>query len=69
MADCTKDQEHHEEAEQLAKLTRAEQRQIVAMHWSVAADKEVSAENRREARARAKALEKLLRLKTKKKRP
>ena len=52
--------EVRQEAERLAKLPVADQRTIIALHWSVARDAEVSESNRKEARQRAKTLEKLL---------
>ncbi len=63
------DDECREEAERLSQLPKAEQRTIVALHWSVAKDKDVSDANRKEARRRAVALERLLRLKPKKTSP
>jgi hypothetical protein len=60
--DPAKEQEYREEAERLAQLPREEQRQIIALHRSVAEDAKVSKANRREARDRAEALERFLRL-------
>jgi hypothetical protein len=60
------EQEYREEAERLAELPSVDQKAIVALHWSVVRDKEVSEANRNEARQRAKALEKLLGLKPEK---
>jgi hypothetical protein len=65
MPERANEQEHREEAKRLAQL-RADQREIVALHRSVANDKGVSRANRNEARRRADALEKLLRLLPKK---
>lgn len=67
MADPAKEQEYREEADRLAQLPKADQREIVALHWSVARDAKVSEANRKEARQRAKALGKLLGLKPQKK--
>ena len=67
--DADKEQEYREEAERLKLLPRKLQREIVALIRSPADDPEVSAENRREARRRANALEELLKLKTRKRRP
>jgi hypothetical protein len=61
------EQEYREEAERLALLPAADQRAIIALHWSVARDAKVSKANRTEARRRAQALEKLLGLKPEKK--
>ncbi|HLN30745.1 MAG TPA: hypothetical protein VK395_23600 [Gemmataceae bacterium] len=58
-----REQEHREEAERLALLPKADQREIIALHRSVAEDAKVSKANRQKARERAEALERLLRLK------
>ena len=50
------------EAERLKLLPRREQRSIIALHQGVADNREVSAENRAEARRRVKALNRLLKL-------
>ena len=50
------------EAERLKLLPRSEQRSIIALHQGVADNREVSAENRAEARRRVKALNRLLKL-------
>jgi len=55
-------QAHEDEAAGLKKLPKSEQRSIVELHQSVANDPEVSKENRDEARQRAKALKRLLKL-------
>ena len=60
--DPSKEQEYREEAARLAQLPKADQREIIALHRSVAIDRGVSPANRQEARARVKALEKYLRL-------
>lgn len=60
--------EDRDEAARLKLLPRQLQREIVETIRSPADDPEVSAENRREARRRANALEKLLNLKHRKKR-
>jgi hypothetical protein len=57
--------EDRDEAERLKLLPRQLQREIVETIQSPADDPEVSVENRREARRRAKALETLLKLKPK----
>jgi hypothetical protein len=59
--------EDRAEAERLKLLPRSEQRQIVELVRSVADNPKVSEADRKEARTRAKALEKLLRLTPKKK--
>jgi hypothetical protein len=61
-----RERDFREEAERLRLLPRDEQRAIIALHRSVANDREVSPANRQEARARVKALEKYLRLKPQK---
>jgi len=58
--------EDRAEAERLNLLPRDEQRQIVLMIRAAADDPKVLDADRREARARAKALERLLRLGQKK---
>jgi len=60
------EQQSREEAERLAQLPRDEQRAIIALHRSVADDAKVSKANRQEARERADALERLLRLQSRK---
>jgi hypothetical protein len=67
--DSDKEQEDRDEAERLKPLPRRLQREIVETTRLPADDPEVSAENRREARRRANALEKLLKLKPKKRKP
>ena len=57
-----------DEAERLRLLPREDQRAIVALHRSVANDPKVTKANRDEARRRADALEKLLRLARRKRR-
>ena len=64
--DKEKEQEYRDEAERLKQLPRAEQRAIVELIGSPARDPKVSEANRLEARRRANALEKLLKLKPKK---
>jgi hypothetical protein len=54
--------EYREEAERLALLPKTDQRAIIALHRSVAGDPKVSKANRQEARERANALERLLKL-------
>jgi hypothetical protein len=64
--DADREQDDRAEAERLKELPRKLQREIVDTIRSPADDPEVSAENRREARRRANALEVLLKLKPKK---
>jgi hypothetical protein len=59
------DDDFREEAERLALVSKNEQRAILALHRSVAANKEISKADREEARQRANALEKLLGLRPK----
>jgi hypothetical protein len=54
------EQETREEAERLAGLSRDQQRQIIALHRSLAADATVPKRERTYARERADALERLL---------
>jgi hypothetical protein len=61
--DPAKMEEYRREAERLALLPIEDQRAIIALHRSVADDKEVSESDRKVARERANALERLLRLK------
>jgi hypothetical protein len=68
MPDPSKEQEYREEAARLAQLPREKQREIIALHRSVAEDRKVSKANRQEASERAEALERYLRLAPKKKR-
>jgi hypothetical protein len=67
MTEPERELEHHKEAERLALLPVAEQEAILALHRSVAEDPAVSKANRKEARERLEALERLLNLKLKKK--
>jgi hypothetical protein len=60
-----REQQHRAEAERLAQLPRDVQRAILDLHQSVAADPKVSKGNRREARERAEALGRLLKLRPK----
>ena len=62
------DQEYQAEAERLASLPRDVQRQLIAQHRAIAADKEVPKADRREASERADALERHLRRLARKKR-
>ena len=61
MADPAKEQEYRDEAERLALLPVADQRAIIALHRSVAADSKVPKRDRDMARERADALESHLR--------
>jgi hypothetical protein len=60
--DQTRVREHREEAERLRQVDRDTQRQIVALHRSVADNPKVERRDRDLARERADALESLLRL-------
>jgi hypothetical protein len=62
-----KEQEYRDEARRLSALPRADQREIIAMHRSIAANPKVPAKERQAGLERAQALERLLRL-TKKRR-
>jgi hypothetical protein len=55
-------EEYREEAKQLRLTDRKTQREIVALHRSVAADPKVRKADRDAARRRADALERLLKL-------
>ncbi len=55
------EQEYRAEAERLALLPRDDQRQLIAQHRAIAADKGVPMPDRKEAKERADALEKHLR--------
>jgi hypothetical protein len=61
--DPAKMDEHRREAERLALLPIEDQKAIIALHRSVADDKEVSESDRKKARERAAALTRLLRVK------
>jgi hypothetical protein len=67
MIDPTKEQEYREEAERLAQLPVAGQREIIALHRSVASNPKVPEHERQAGLERADALERFLKL-TKKKR-
>jgi hypothetical protein len=56
----TKEQEYRDEAERLAQLPAAERRAILAWHRDIAADAKLSKADRKAARERADALERLL---------
>jgi hypothetical protein len=66
--DNNREQEHRDEAERLAQLPRDVQRQIVAMHWTDASNPKVPKPDRDIAKARAQALERLLKLRKRRKR-
>jgi hypothetical protein len=66
--DAEKEREYREEAERLRQLPRAEQRAVVELIGSPARDPKVSKANREEARRRARALARLLKLTPRKKR-
>lgn len=57
----TPEQGYREEAERLAGLPREDQRQLIAQHRAIAADKSVPKSDRNEAKERADALERHLR--------
>jgi hypothetical protein len=61
MPDPSRDREHREEAERLAELPAADQREIIALHRSVASNRKAPKADRRQARERADALERHLR--------
>ena len=63
-----KEKEYREEAERLAELLRDDQRQLIAQHRAIAADKSVPMPDRKEAKERADALERHLRRPVRKKR-
>jgi hypothetical protein len=66
MSNPSKDEEFRQEAARLALLPKADQRAVIALHRSVANDPRVSEANRAEARKRANALARILRLTPKK---
>ena len=59
--DPTREQEHRHEAERLALLPVEDQREIIALHRSVADSAKVPKRDREAARKRADALERHLR--------
>ena len=61
-----REQAWREEAERLALLPVTDQETILALHRSVAEDPKVSKANRQDARERLEALERLLKMKPKK---
>lgn len=61
------EQEHQEEAERLALLPRADQREIIALYRSIAKNPKVPKAERQAGLIRATALERLLKLTPKKK--
>ncbi len=65
MPDPSKEKEFREEAERLAQLPREDQREIIALHRSVADNPKVPKRDREEARRLADALERLLKLRPK----
>ena len=56
-----KEQEYRAEAERMTELPRDDQRQLIAQHRAIAADKTVPKSDRKEAKERAEALERHLR--------
>jgi hypothetical protein len=63
MPDPAREQEHREEADRLALLSREEQRAIIAWHREIAGNPKVRKADRDEARERADALARFLRIK------
>ena len=61
MPTANREREYREEAERLARLPREDQREVIALHRSVADNPNVPKEDRRAARERAEALERHLR--------
>ncbi len=64
--DAATEREHREEAQRLRQLPRTTQREIIALHRSVAANPDLPLDARQEADRRANALERLLNLRSKK---
>jgi hypothetical protein len=64
--DAATEREHREEAQRLRQLPRTTQREIIALHRSVATDKGVPPVDRLAARRRVNTLERLLNLRRKK---
>jgi hypothetical protein len=60
MPGSSRDQEYREEAERLALLPVPEQREIIALHRSIADNPKVPKREREAGRQRADALERLL---------
>jgi hypothetical protein len=60
MPDRAKEQEYREEAERLALLPVADQREVIALHRSVASNPKVPKREREAGQERAAALERLL---------
>jgi hypothetical protein len=67
MLDPEKEQEYREEAARLGQLPKEDQREIIALHRSVADNPKVRKADREAARERADALEKFLGLAPKRK--
>jgi hypothetical protein len=65
---ANREREYREEAERLARLPREDQREIIALHRSVADNPKVPKAEREAGKQRADALERLLGLAKKKKR-
>ena len=68
MLDPAKEQEYREEAERLALLPVEDQREIIALHRSIAGNPKVPRREREAGKERADALERLLGLAKKKRR-
>jgi hypothetical protein len=66
MLDPAKDQEYHEEAERLSQLPVEDQREVIALHRSIASNPKVPKREREAGKERADALERLLGLVKKK---
>jgi hypothetical protein len=60
MRDHAKEREYREEAERLALLPVADQREVIALHRSVASNSKVPKREREAGQERAAALERLL---------
>jgi hypothetical protein len=61
MLEPAKEQEYREEAERLALLPGADQREVIALHRSIADNPKAAKADRQAARERADALERHLR--------
>lgn len=62
MLDSEKEREYRDEARRLAELPRADQREIIALHRSIADNPKVPKRDRELSRERAEALARFLRL-------
>jgi hypothetical protein len=66
MSDAGKEQEYSEEAERLSQLPVEDQREVIALHRSIASNPKVPKREREAGKERAAALESLLGLAKKK---